>query len=581
MKKDGLIETIRVFSAAADQLVHGLAVDSGLVRTICADVDNGHPLIGVPLDSARNYHQSTLAAKLLICRFPKRFSPIAADKLQESSLKAFHSLQKELKFSQRSGHSQFIVNRVRAKLSELIDWDSLCDSLESVTMDEIIFTPGVSFDTDSTLVSKLRSMAINHVEYFYQPFGIPMVSHSECVEPQRFGRGNPLEDYEVHTVRLIAVPKNFKTARVIAPEDVYRQALARRYFVIADRYLPDQVRLHDQTQNQSYALQGSRDGSICTIDLSSASDCVTPTLLAELLPGRFLRILKNVLPTHYLYNDRVYLLHSAATMGNSMTFWIESVVFLGIAEAATEFVSAFQPVHGPISVYGDDIIAPSVAAETLIDWLEALDFRVNVDKSFYDPEHRYRESCGEEYFEGVNVSSLYFPRFPLVGQIGKFSNLARRDAFRGTYIDTMTSMIDLQHKLFNVCVPAALLIAELVREAEPRMTSSSPDEDLNDLWSYESRGVILPAPAGRIENGKVRKVIVEGQERVGHLSPITTYPKDDRPAELLVDLYNYAQFLKFGPRFDTELDRLLGVSAKPISYQEARNKSVIKWALLK
>jgi hypothetical protein len=595
IRTKGLIEVIRIFSEAADQIVHGVEIESGLVRTLYADVVNRGPIFRVPTDMSRESHRDTMAAILLICRFPKRFSPLKADRLNTIAFDSFRENQIRLYRWQNVPHSTYVLDRVKAAVTSLLDWDKLCDELEGSNL--LTFTPGVSFDTDASLVSKLQSIQAEHVECFYQPFGIPCVASKGVAEPEFWGKQG---DIEKHLVRLLAVPKNFKTARVIAPENVYRQALARTFFNICDRYLPESVKLHDQTQNQRLALSGSLDGLLATLDLHAASDSVTQTLFYSVFPARFSRIMERILPTHYTDGKREYRLQCVATMGNSMTFWIESVVFLGIAKAATDYVRLFDCgddldiVDDRISVYGDDIILPTRAASTCIEWLEELGFVVNTDKSFFSTDHLYRESCGEEYYEGRCVSNAYFPRFPLVGQLGgKLSPRGYRDGFRGTHIDTMTSIIDLQHKLFNLCVPASKLLSEIVRESEPRMTTSAPDRGLSDLWDYLEEGKVIPAPAGKIlpqPDGKpkypmkVQKLVVDGMVRDGHLGPITCHKAIADPSAeevMLYSLYKYEQFLRFGPRYDDPLSELLGISAPPLTFEEARTRSEIKWVYIK
>jgi hypothetical protein len=578
----GLFTSIKEFDEAAQQLVHGQAVEFSLARSLMVDIKNSVPIIGIPIDDAKSQLATDpMAIALFVFRYPKRFSPLYADSLKETSFKGFQDTQKRLKQWQRRPMPMFIIERVREAAANMINWDRLCDELDDVSLQDVVFTPGVSFDTSASLLSKLQSMAREHVEYFPQPFGIPVIAN-RGIEEQCYTHWGQ----EVHCVRLVGVPKNYKTARVIAPENVYRQALARRYFQICDRYLPDQIKLHDQTQNQRIAYWGSITGQWATIDLSAASDSLTPTLLRSILPARFMKIMDRVLPNFYMLGDRMYLMQSAATMGNSMTFWLESVVFASVANAAVACFNRFTGEYDDtISVYGDDIIVPTDAALTVMEWLSKLGFLVNYDKSFYDRDNLYRESCGEEYFQGTCVSGKYFPRFPLEGKLGgSLSNRKIRDGFTGTVIDTMTALIDLQHKLFNTCLAASLLVVDIVHEASPKMTHSTPDMGLNDLYMYESTGVQVPAPCWIRDKDEWKKSGNPEYPRDGHYAPITVYsePKGLSPDdEMLVHLYNYLQFLKFGPRYDSELDRSLRVSSPPISISEAATTAVVKWVLVK
>jgi hypothetical protein len=580
----GLVQSIKEFDSAADDLVHGRDVSFGVARTIMADIKYTVPIRGIPFDDARNVVHDPMAAALLLFRYPKRFSPLYADLLKEASIGGFVATQRRMKVWQRRPASRVVLDEVREAASSVVNWNRLCCELENVDITDILFTPGVSFDTSSSLVSKLQSLLREHAEYFPMPFGIP-VAASQGVEEQRYdGAG-----HEIHSVRLVVVPKNYKTGRVIAPENVYRQALARRYFVIADRFLPGEIKLHDQTQNQRLAEEGSITGDLATLDLSAASDSLTLTLLKEILPQRFMRIMDKILPTHYVNKGQEYLLHSAATMGNSMTFWLESVVFLSIARAAVAYYNRFADSDNhTISVYGDDIIVPTDAALTVMEWLNELGFIVNETKSYYTRDNLYRESCGEEYYNGINVSSVYFPRFPIEGKLGgSISDRVVRDSFTGTQVDTMGALIDLQHKMHFVCIPASLLISEVVREANPRMTYSTPDLNCQDLWSYEDLPVKVPAPSWSRVDGKLKKVGNMEYARDGHMGPITVYDMTaaDKARfqgyKVLVDLYNYQQFLKYGPRYDDDLSKILGVTTPPISLEEASTSPKVKWVLIK
>lgn len=579
----GLFDLIRKFDAAALQIVRGLDIEFSLVRSLRRDVISKGSLSGIPTDDVHEFNTNPTATLLFLLRYGKRFSPLYADTLRDQALEGFITLQKDLKFFQRSFNLGFIEPWIREACLSLVNWDKLCDELEAVDITDIVFTPGVSFDTKADLVSKLKAVAKVRVEYFPQPFGIPMLAHSGCAEAEFWGKYN---QYEVHKVRISAVPKNYKSARIIAPEDVVRQATARRYFQIMDRYTPSEINLHDQTQNQRLAHDGSVDGSLATIDLSSASDRITWPLIEAMFPQRFVEVIRRVLPTHYVFKDVVRQLQSAATMGNSITFWLESLIFASIAKAASRFYSDWTGSNEPmISVYGDDIIVLTEAAPTVCEFLEKCGFVVNHDKSYMTTERPfYRESCGEEYYDGRCVSSVYFPRFPLEGSFGKFSNRGFRDSFRGTIIDTMASMIDLQHKMYYTCIPASLLLVDLIREADPKMTASAPDEGFSDIYAFESQPVITPAPAGEWVNGKLKRCVVDGQFREGHSACIWAanrtkdYPEYDK---LLVDLYKYQQFLRLGPRYETPLDQLLGVSAPAESYAEASLDGSLKWVLIK
>jgi hypothetical protein len=582
--RSGTIEVIRRAQTSADEIIHGQSITDPVFRMIRVDVSTNFNKVGVPLNPDYNIGKDDVATALFLLRYPKRYSPLRADRLNSETIQNFIATQNRVKLLQRRGYSTFILERVRDTINTLVDWDSLVEEWESLDPTDLIFTPGVGFDSSAQLMSKLEALVRGHADSLYPIFGIPFACHAEGNEVEYWGFGlrtrEPRYTYPVHESRLICVPKNYKSARTIAPEDTFRQARARKLFAIADRYCPGMVRLHDQSQNQNLALAGSLDGHLGTIDLHAASDSVSITLLRDLFPLRAMRVLETVLPTHFSVNGERRFLYAAATMGNAMTFWIESIVFCGIALAAVNYCCEFTQKTGDVSVYGDDIIVPTDAAQTVIEWLEALGFIVNKDKTFVDWSLPYRESCGVEYYHGINLSSMYFPRFSLEGTLEpkvNFSSKARKNGFTGEVQDSLAAAISLQHKLFLTCTPASLLLSELIKEAFPKMTTSTPDEGYQDLWSYESTPVRMGAPTGEIINGHLQKSRSEVFVREYHYTPVASYPNTPRNALWMA--YEYTTFLKHGPYYTDSFFKLLGISSVRTSVEEASNPSEIRWIL--
>jgi hypothetical protein len=61
-------------------------------------------------------------------------------------------------------------------------------------------------------------------------------------------------------------------------------------------------------------------------------------------------------------------------------------------------------------VYGDDIICHYSISEALLQLLKLLGFTPNSKKSFTTKDFLYRESCGGEYYKGLDMSPFYWPR---------------------------------------------------------------------------------------------------------------------------------------------------------------------------
>jgi hypothetical protein len=85
-------------------------------------------------------------------------------------------------------------------------------------------------------------------------------------------------------------------------------------------------------------------------------------------------------------------------MGNGATFAIETLVFASACLAV-----GAKP--GKFVVYGDDIIIPTCLVAKLNKLLAYLGFRLNQAKSY--TEGPFRESCGTDWFNGIDVTPFY------------------------------------------------------------------------------------------------------------------------------------------------------------------------------
>jgi len=109
-------------------------------------------------------------------------------------------------------------------------------------------------------------------------------------------------------------------------------------------------------------------------------------------------------------------LRKFSTMGNACTFPVESLIFLSIAISAVlahrglrATPKNIKNLAGQVAVFGDDIVIPVDCRELFVEALEVLDFKVNINKSFWTG--KFRESCGVDAFGGVNVTPAYWRTF--------------------------------------------------------------------------------------------------------------------------------------------------------------------------
>lgn len=164
------------------------------------------------------------------------------------------------------------------------------------------------------------------------------------------------------------------------------------------------INLNDQTINAELARKGSIDGSLMTLDLSSASDSVTTALVRQVLPCDWFYYLSLTRSAVTSIDGIQHHNEMFSSMGNGYTFELESLLFYSITRA----VAYFGGYKGSISVYGDDIIAPSPMFTDLVSALEFCGFRANPAKSFADGP--FRESCGAHWYGGLDVKPFYIRR---------------------------------------------------------------------------------------------------------------------------------------------------------------------------
>lgn len=243
--------------------------------------------------------------------------------------------------------------------------------------------------------------------------------------------GDPSWIGEVRTVghnKLSFVNKTVQIARTICTEptlnmwfqlgigDILHSRLRQKYGI--DFGFQPEV-------NSELARIGSRDNSLVTIDLESASDSLSMGMLRWALPKSFLALLCRFRsPASQLPDGRLVTLNMVSTMGNGFTFPLQTMIFASAVRATYSYLRK-QGLQVPAcsfnfdkrfrertkettsnaSVFGDDIIVDKRVSRHLIRLLSLLGFGVNSTKSYV--EGPFRESCGTDYFNGVGVRPFF------------------------------------------------------------------------------------------------------------------------------------------------------------------------------
>lgn len=342
-----------------------------------------------------------ISSLLQCCRFPKRFTKCDLDSKISEARSTFLASNNRVKLFDRRPLPLWFERKLRRMSKRILLKPSL--SVPNIFHD---IPTGAVANCKRTLPAKL--LKLESVTFRPQYLRIP--------------GGNKTVESEDPTCRVTFVPKNYKKLRTIAMEPIrlqYEQTCWKEYLERVlqskkSRFSPGgRVTINDQDRNRSLALRGSTDGQLVTIDLSAASDSISAKV-AECVLGPLYPTVSRFRSTKMLIGDRVYPKYFYCTMGQRITFPLETLIFWVIVMSAVESYESLthETVNiDDIAVYGDDIIVPHCLTDTVIDFLQIAGFSVNTDKCCTNINSLcYRESCGVEAIKGYDISAIYWPR---------------------------------------------------------------------------------------------------------------------------------------------------------------------------
>lgn len=255
-----------------------------------------------------------------------------------------------------------------------------------------------------------------------------------------------LESNDVQLVRgskLSCVPKNREISRTIATEPSINMFYQLGAGAILEGILSKFFGINLDRQpfvNRWYARQGSIDGSFATIDLSSASDTISTSLVRLLLPRQAFALLDLIRSKYVEADGEDCELHMFSSMGNGFTFPLQTLIFATL-------IRAYYHVHGipprttrsgkvipRFSVFGDDIIVDREVYDGICFLLGECGFVVNLQKSYN--EGPFRESCGSDYFSGVNIRGVYLRSIRHARHVySAFNRLSRWSLYHGVSLN--------------------------------------------------------------------------------------------------------------------------------------------------
>lgn len=233
--------------------------------------------------------------------------------------------------------------------------------------------------------------------------------------------------------RFTTVPKDCEKDRGIAIEPsinvFYQLGIGRAIRHRLKRSGLDLI--FGQDIHRQVACEASIKGHLVTLDLSNASDTVSRNLVKLLLPPRWFEVLDDLRSKKTEFRGNWHVLEKFSSMGNGFTFELETLIFLGLVLACdngqvkSREGRSWLAVGKNVFVFGDDIICPAECSKDVISVLEFFGMTVNKGKSFVDGP--FRESCGGDYFYGVDVRPHFQKELPNdPQQLISFANGLRR-----------------------------------------------------------------------------------------------------------------------------------------------------------
>jgi len=328
--------------------------------------------------------------------------------------------------------------------------------------------------------------------------GIAHVSSSafpHWVEMTKYTVMSNLE-VEVHdSSSMFTVPKSTDIDRVACKEPEINMFLQRSCGKSIARALRLKgIKLDDQSVNQKLAATAVKR-KLATIDLSSASDSISTQLVYELLPIEWVSLLDDLRVKEVLIDGHSHRLQMFSSMGNGFTFELESLLFWAITRA----VCWLSGIKGPVSVFGDDIIAPNQVVPRLKRVFDFLGFKLNLSKSFWSGP--FRESCGKHYYNGVDVSPFFVRKS--VDHVSELIRILNRllewnGRGWGFFLDPEFATF---HRKWSLHVPQKLWGGQDIESIESLVTGHRPrfrllmksepavyrDEDAYLLWHVSRR----------------------------------------------------------------------------------------------
>jgi hypothetical protein len=231
---------------------------------------------------------------------------------------------------------------------------------------------------------------------------------------------------------------------------------------------------------------------LATLDLKSASDLIAYEVVRELLPSGWFFMLASARSPTFTIENRTFPLGKFSSMGNGFTFELESLIFYSVSLAVKEHLGSVFTV----SAYGDDLVIPTECTLLTTTLLEKLGFEVNTSKSY--SQGPFRESCGKDYFNGVNVRPYFQKTGSWQAVISAHNNVVLRHS--ACFKKISRNLKRLLPKDLRNYGPYGYGDGHLVTERRPTVDRryKARGWEVTSFWSVTSRSIRRPVSGAAV-----------------------------------------------------------------------------------
>lgn len=403
------------------------------------------------------------AATRLAQRFSKRFAASSTEDTKQAALTKFLGIFPHVSDTSINLSFEEIGNAREFIFKTLVSGSSYVSAQYDIeTHAQATFLPGVLRHPDFLSWGKGRS-AIGHGTFIVDKLldrnlsitssCVPLLKYLKIFSPELYSNiaselnaGSLVEGSHITTV-----PKDNDIDRTIACEP-----LINLWFQLAiGKFISESLRSvglnieKQQNINRRYARMGSTHHSqstdpFCTIDLASASDCISMQLAQLLLPSDLFQVMKMTRSTQAEVNGEWHTLPMVSTMGNGFTFPLLTLICSALVYAANPSFRNGSNNWNACAVFGDDIIVHRTSFDDTISVLQRSGFIINDSKSY--SQGLFRESCGYDCYDGVVITPFYIRSLStpeeILTALNQVLHWGSRHFFLTKTVDYLLSLLD-------------------------------------------------------------------------------------------------------------------------------------------